>query len=32
VVEQRCSGRKGRWNEIECENQVLDVNGLKKTT
>jgi hypothetical protein len=31
VVEQRYNGRNGRQNEIECGNQVLDVNGLKKT-
>jgi len=32
VVEQRYNGRNGRQNEIECGNQVLDVNGSKKTT
>jgi len=31
VVEQRYNGRNGRQNGIECGNQVLDVNGLKKT-
>jgi hypothetical protein len=31
VVGQRCNGKSGRQNEIECGNRALDVNGSKKT-